>query len=140
MKSYGRCDHLEGFWKNLRSKINQVWARFCVSFIRYHPVYISISFKPAQGKMTVLLKEWDRAPDKQRKTQSKKIWQSFLDYFISVSNWRINFLRGLIAKWWCNVSYWRSTIFYFYTILLRIRLAQSAWQGFDQQIGCSRSN
>ena len=21
MKSYGRCDHLEGFWKNLRSKI-----------------------------------------------------------------------------------------------------------------------
>ena len=38
MKSYGCCDHLEGFWKNLRSKINQVWARFCVSFIRYHPV------------------------------------------------------------------------------------------------------
>ena len=38
IKSYGCCDHLEGFWKNLRSKFNHVWARFCVSFIRYHPV------------------------------------------------------------------------------------------------------
>ena len=38
MKSYGCCDHLEGFWKNLRSKINQVWAKFCVSFLSEHPV------------------------------------------------------------------------------------------------------
>ena len=37
MKSYGCCDHLEGFQKNLRSKINQVWARFCLSFISEHP-------------------------------------------------------------------------------------------------------
>ena len=44
MKSYGCCDHLEGFWKNLRSKINQVWARFCLSFISEHPVLVKRSW------------------------------------------------------------------------------------------------
>ena len=44
MKSYGCCDHLEGFWKNLRSKINQVWARFFVTFLSEHPVDWSGTF------------------------------------------------------------------------------------------------
>ena len=37
------CGKIEGFLKNLRSKIYQLWARFCVTFLSEHPVSSPVS-------------------------------------------------------------------------------------------------